>query len=293
MQSLLKIYANLLVVVASIMFAGFAMAQSAPTMSEIYATAQAGKLDEAQVMVQQVLVSHPNSAKAFFVQAELYSRQGKLDRARESLSTAEKYAPGLPFVKADALKALRTQLAAKPGPKATTALSTNFATPQPQTSTSWLMPLLLLGGVIAAALFFFRKRKVESCAQQPAYAQQNGLSGSQSFGSGGGVMQPAYPQPGYQSNYSQQNTEPGLGSRIASGVATGLAVGAGVMAVQAIGRNLMGEQSRSPAQSDALSNNKFEPIPTNSDMGGANFGMSDTTWDDGGAGIGSGGEWEN
>lgn len=292
MQWFSKFFAKLLVV-ASMTFAVFAIAESGPSMSEIYAKAQAGKLDEAQVMVQQVLISHPNSAKAFFVQAELYSRQGKLDRARESLSTAEKFAPGLPFVKPEALQALRTQLAAKPAPKSTSGLPTNFAAPQAQSSTSWLIPLVLTSGVIAAAFLFFRRRKVESCAQQSAYVQQSGLSGPQVFGSGGGVMQPAYPQQGYQPSYPQQNTEPGLGSRIAGGVATGLAVGAGVMAAQAIGRNLMGDQSRSSVQSESLGNNKFEATPTNTDMGGANFGMNDTTWDDGGADIGSGGEWEN
>lgn len=291
MQSIFKVYAKLLVL-ASIMFAGLVMAQTAPSMNEIYAKAQAGKLDEAQVMVQQVLISHPSSAKAFFVQAELYSRQGKLDRARESLSTAEKYAPGLPFVKPEALQTLRAQLAAKPGLKSTSGLSSNFTSQQTQTSASWLVPLLLTGGVIAAAFFFFRRRKVESCAQQSAYVQQNGLNGPQMFGSGGGVMQPAYPQPGYQPSYPQQNTEPGLGSRIAGGVATGLAVGAGVMAVQAIGRNFMGDQSRSAALSESSSNSKPDLTPINADMGGTNFGMSDTTWDDG-AGIGSSGDWDN
>ncbi|MBK1683875.1 MULTISPECIES: tetratricopeptide repeat protein [Rhodoferax] len=292
MLSIFKIYTKLVIVV-SIMFAGLAMAQTGPSMSEIYAKAQAGKLDEAQVMVQQVLISHPSSAKAFFVQAELYSRQGQLDRARESLATAEKYAPGLPFIKPEALRTLRAQLAAKPPLKSTSSLPTNFKAQQTQTPAAWLMPLLLTGGVIAAAFFFFRRRKVNTCTQQSALIQQSGLSGPQMFGSGGGVMQPAYPQPGYQPGYPQPHSEPGLGSRIAGGVATGLAVGAGVMAAQAIGRNLMGDQSRSSVQSDSLSDNKFEPIPTNSDMGGTNFGMNDTTWDDGGAGIGSGGEWEN
>jgi Flp pilus assembly protein TadD len=50
-------------------------------------------------MMQQVLVAHPNSAKAHFVQAELSARQGNLARAQEELTTAEKLAPGLPFAK--------------------------------------------------------------------------------------------------------------------------------------------------------------------------------------------------
>ena len=63
-------------VVAAFLSFGFAMAQSEPTMNEIYATAKAGKLDEAQKMITHVLVTHPNSAKAHFIQSELSARQG-------------------------------------------------------------------------------------------------------------------------------------------------------------------------------------------------------------------------
>jgi len=73
-----------LVLVASLWGTGFAMAQAEPSMNQIYATAQAGKLDAAQLMVQQVLIAHPRSAKAFFVQAELYARQGKLANALDT-----------------------------------------------------------------------------------------------------------------------------------------------------------------------------------------------------------------
>ena len=94
--------------------------------------------------------------------------------------------------------------------------------------------------MIVGAYFFFRRRNPEPCTQQPSYGNQNGLSGPQSFGNGSGVIQPAYPQPGYPRGYPQQ-AGTGLGGRIMGGVATGLAVGAGVMAAEAIGRNLMGK----------------------------------------------------
>jgi hypothetical protein len=282
-----------LLLLASLMATGFAMAQAEPSMSQIYATAQTGKLDEAQVMVQQVLISHPKSAKAFFVQAELYARQGKPDRARESLSMAEKYAPGLPFAKPEAVQALRSQLAAKPH---TTSLAnpavTHAATQaSPQSSTSWVLPLLLAGGVIVAGYFIFRRRSPQAQAQQPDYVNQNGLNGPQTFGMGGPV-QPAYPQPGYPQAYPQQ-AGTGLGGRIMGGVATGLAVGAGVMAAEAIGRNLMGGHNSTAPEANPLNNN-FEPLPTNTDMGGANFGINDTSWDDGG-GMDAGGssDWDN
>jgi len=297
-NSVFTFLAKLLIVV-SLMTSGFVMAQAEPSMSQIYTTAQAGKLDEAQVMVQQVLVLHPNSGKAFFVQAELYARQGKLDRARDSLSTAERLSPGLPFAKAGAVQELRSQLAAKSMSKPMASPVASYAAPQAptQSSGSWALPLLLAGGVITGAYFFFRRRNPEPFAQQPVYTNQNALGGTQSFGTGGGAMQPAYPQPGYPQGYPQQPGT-GLGGRIMGGVATGLAVGAGVMAAEAIGRNLMGGHTSSSPQSDMFNNSNnssnLAPIPTNTDMGGANFGMSDTSWDDGGSSdAGGGNDWDN
>ncbi len=295
-NSVFKFLAKLLVV-ASLMATGFVMAQAEPTMGQIYATAQAGKLDEAQVMVQQVLVLHPKSGKAFFVQAELYARQGKLDRARDSLSTAERMSPGLPFANAGSVQALRSQLAAKSVPKPLASPPVSYMAPQAptQSSGSWALPLLLTGGVIVGAYLLFRRRNPEPYAQQPVYANQNALGSAQSFGSGGGAMQPAYPQPGYPQGYPQQ-AGTGLGGRIMGGVATGLAVGAGVMAAEAIGRNLMGGHNNSSPQSDMFSNNNgnYESSPTNTDMGGANFGISDTSWDDGGSSdAGGGNDWDN
>lgn len=286
MKSLFKRVTQLLVI-ASLMIAGFALAQAEPSMSQIYSTAQAGKLDEAQVMVQQVLISHPKSAKAYFVQAELYSRQGKLGHARESLATAEKYAPGLPFANPEAVQALRAQLSEGPMSKPISDSAGSYAASSTPTSssTSWLLPLLLTGGVMVAGYFFFRRRNPEPYVQQPAYANQNGLIGPQTFGTGSGVMQPAYPQPGYPSQAGA-----GLGGRIMGGVATGLAVGAGVTAAEAIGRNLMGDHHNASPQSG----NNFEPISTNTDMGGTNFGISDTSWDDGGGtDVGGGSDWDN
>lgn len=278
-------------VVFTVLLAGNAMAQSEPSMAQIYAAAQAGKLDEAQVMVQQVLVSHPKSAKAHFIRAELYARQGQLGQARESLATAESIAPGLPFAKPEAVQALRTQLAARPTSPVTVAHTAPAA--QAPATSSWLLPLTLAGGVIFAGYLFFRRRAVPAYEPAMAYPAGNGLSGPQTFGAGVGTVPAGYPQ-GYPQSYPQQ-AGPGLGSRIAGGVATGLAVGAGVMAAEAIGRNLMGHQGNSNAQADAF-NPGYEPLAgnVNTDMGGNNFGISDTSWDDGGsADAGGGGDWDN
>jgi hypothetical protein len=265
---------------------GLAMAQPEPTMGQIYSTAQAGKLDEAQVMVQQVLLAHPKSAKAYYVQAELYARQGKLDSARAALSSAEQLSPGLAFAKPESLGALRAQLAGRSAVH-TRAVAPGAYPVQRQNTTSsasWALPVLLTVGVMLAGYFIFRRRDPSGGAPQPAYANPNGLNGPQSPYSPGG-----YPQPGYV-----QPTGSGLGGRIMGGVATGLAVGAGVMAAEAIGRNLMGgHNSPSLGSQDAYANDSYQP--SNTDMGGADFGIRDAgSWDDGGSvDMGGSSDWDN
>ena len=287
-------------VVASVLSlgVGLAMAQSEPTMAEIYSTAQSGKLDQAQVMVQQVLVAHPNSAKAHFEQSELYARQGNLGRAREALASAEKLAPGLPFAKPEAVQALRAQLAAKPANAvvpATTGAPVQYAgsTSGAGGSSSWLLPVLLAGGVIVAGYFIFRRKAQPQVFEQPAY--NSGLNGPQTFGNGAVAVQPGYGPYGPGGGVYGQPQGSGLGGRIMGGVATGLAVGAGVMAAEAIGRNLMGGHDNAPRASDSFGSQDFQSAPVNTDMGGQNFGINDSSWDDGSSADmgGGGGDWDN
>ncbi len=277
---------------------GFAMAQSEPGIKEVYATAQAGKLEEAQVMIQQVLVTHPKSATAHFVQSELYARQGNLPRAREALAQAETLKPGLPFAKPEAVQALRAQLAARSSPSnPQRSVARERAPAEPASSSSWALPLLLAGGVILLGYFMFRRRAPAAIEQQPVYAAPNGMAGPQTFGMGGGTaMQPAYGQPGYGQPAYGQAPGTGMGGRIMGGVATGLAVGAGVMAAQAIGRNLMGHDNQNPSGLDNAVHNTDPGFDRNADMGGQNFGLNDTSsWDDGGSvdAGGGGGDWDN
>lgn len=261
---------------------GVATAQSEPTMDQIYSTAKAGRLDDAQVMLQQVLLSHPKSAKAFYVQSELYARQGNLERARASLEKAEQIAPGLPFAKPESVQELRNQLNARAVNKPAPAVQYSSQVPQ-HSSGSWLLPLLLAGGVIFAGYLLFRRRTPDTNGAVP------NIGNPQPYGNGG--MPSGFPQPGYPPGYAQQ---PSLGGRIAGGVATGLAVGAGVLAAEAIGRSLMGDHNSASAQN--LGSSNYEPLAGNSDMGGNDFGINDTSsWDDAGGGDfgGGGGDWDN
>jgi uncharacterized protein len=293
---------------AAFMGSGVAFAQTEPTLSEIYATAQAGKLDQAQTMIQQVLISHPNSAKAHFVQAELFARQGKGPLAREALKTAESLAPGLPFAKTEAVQNLRNQIAVeRPAQASDSAVKANATAPTSvPASLSWELPLMLLVGVMGAAYFIFRKKppvavQAATPASFPAAPtaigsglNTNNLNGTQTFGnSPNPATAPGYPQPNYgQPGYVQQPAGSGLGGRVMGGLATGLAVGAGLMAAQAIGKTLTGEHEAGNRSAGNLDNAQ-SPMSGNSDMGGADFGVSDSgSWDDG-AGVSDSGSWDN
>lgn len=295
--------------VGALLGSSLAYAQSEPTLSQIYQTAQSGQLEQAQIMMQQVLVAHPGSGKAHFVQAELFARQGKLTQARESLALAEKLTPGLPFAKPESVQALRSQLTAKASVAPLSgsaqhrgnASATNPATPE--SSFPWGLGLALGGGAIALVIFLSRRKATPAYDTPPAYAgqaaMQGGLNGPQGFGmantvgNGGGVLQAPYGQPAYgQPSYGQPQGS-GLGGRIMGGVATGLAVGAGVMAAQAIGRSLSGHHEEGARASDSLANSDLQSVDRNPDMGGQNFGVNDAdSWDDGG-GANVGGDWEN
>jgi hypothetical protein len=281
--------------VSALLAFGLAMAQSEPTLGQIYEAAQGGRMEQAQTMMQQVLVAHPGSSKAHFVQAELFARQGKLGLARESLATAEKLAPGLPSIKPEALQSLRTQLAAKASPPVAnsavqhrpTAVAQDAA---PASSFPWGLALALGGGAIGLAIYLTRKKPAPVYEQQPQpYTNQgaSGLSGPQGFGAANTVGAPAMQQP-----YGQPAGS-GLGGKIMGGVATGLAVGAGMMAAQAIGRTLTGNHDQGARPADAAANNDFQSANSNPDMGGENFGVNDAaSWDDAGGDAG-GGDWDN
>ncbi len=283
--------------------AGFgAMAQAEPTLKQIYDAAQAGRLEQAQTMIQQVLVLHPKSAKAHFVQAELAARQGQIGRAREALAEAEKLAPGLPFAKPEAVQSLRAALVAqpatavKPGAMAPAPQAAPFAVstaPAPASSSQMGIGLALGGAAIALAIYLVRRKPAPASVQKAGYGSPapagSGLSGPQTFGAGPAAApygQPPYgPAPGS-----------GLGGKVVGGLATGLAVGAGVVAAQAIGKNLMGDRDEhTPHRADASGLNEGA-FARNADMGGENFGIRDAGgWDDGASLASSddgGGDWD-
>lgn len=255
--------------------AGLALLQQAAfaadvAVHDVYEAADAGHLREAQAMMQQVLRDHPNSAKAHFVEAELLSKQGQLAAARTELATAERLEPGLSFAKPAAVETLKARLSGQ---------SNRGAEPNARTTTlPW--GLLMLGVILIAVVVMFVRSLRQRVALQNALPYNPSAPGYGGYG------------PNYGPGYGSPNYGPmsggGMGSGILGGLATGAAVGAGMVAGEALAHRLMDGSNSDrvvPAPDDQV------PQNWNDDLGGNDFGMTDSSsWDDGGAGLG-GDDW--
>lgn len=253
-----------------------------PTMNQIYDAAAAGHLDQAQKMISQVLADHPNSAKAHYVQAELYAKEGKPSMARTELGTAERLNPGLTSFSPRSVQELKAQLGI--GGNTRTMNGQNVAVPAHSAPHFPWGTLLILAVVAGVLIMLFRRRR-------PPYSQFP-AAGPGPAGTGPGGAPAGYgPGPGYGPGYGQPMGG-GMGSGIAGGLASGLAVGAGVVAGEELAHHFLDGGQRAagggvipPAEASEGSTN------SNSDMGGADFGANDSgSWDDGGGGMGGGGD---
>lgn len=297
-----------------------------PTVQEVYAAASVGKYAEAQGMLDQVISAHPKSGTAYFVQAELQAKQGQFESARASLAKAEQLTPGLPKVKPEAVSKLRTLLTEGSKTYTQPARNTNsngygsggYAR-EPESKGFSFGGILIIGlglaGFIWLATRFMQRRQQQqgmnapynpagyNPGAQPGYAPgsapQQGVN-QPSWGQQGYPQQQGYGQPGYP-----QQQQPGMGSRIMGGLATGAAVGAGFVAAEAIARQFTGNHNEANAASHDQPRNDIvyddpasrDELLRRDDMGGNDFGVSGG-WDDGGAGGGGGdggggnGDWD-
>ena len=112
-----------------------------PTSQQIYQAVIAGHLDQAQRMITDVLANHPQSAKAHWIQAEIFAKEGKTNLARSEVLDAERLNPGLTKFSAKAVRDLKTQLGL-----ATTGPNLNDQKRYPETR----IPLASRGGGLIA-----------------------------------------------------------------------------------------------------------------------------------------------
>jgi hypothetical protein len=87
------------------------LADQAPTIEQIYSEASAGNLAEAERMIETVLKDHPNSPKAHYFAAQIYSKARKLERASPELAVSANLDPGLSFATPRATQKLNMELA--------------------------------------------------------------------------------------------------------------------------------------------------------------------------------------
>jgi hypothetical protein len=251
-------------------------AAEVPSVQAVYQAANAGRLDAAHSMIEQVIQAHPDSAKAHFVDAEILARQGAMGNAEGEFAQAEKLAPGLDFAHPEAVQALRAKLAAfHAQPARQTAADAGLMSglaPDAAKPFPWSQLLL---GIAAVVGVFLLIRAIRPKAVAPA----NGMPAP-----GTGWSPAATPSmPGYGGAAPMTPTamapaSGGLGASLASGLATGAAVGAGVVAGEALMHHFMdGGQSGNAAVPVVPS----APTQPAYDMGGADFGVNDSgTWDD-------------
>ncbi len=257
---------------------GYALADNSPSIDQVYQAANSGHLGDAQSMMEKVLKDHPNSAKAHFVEAELFARQGQLANAQNELNIAQKLQPDLSFAKPAAVQNLRNQISASHG--AGQASSGNYQAPSGN-GFPWGMLLLGLGS-IAVIVLIMRAMNSRNPSTFPSNYQP-GMSNGAPMQPYGGGMAP------------MGSAGSGMGSGIMGGLATGAAVGVGMVAGEALAHHFMDGGRADPGSASQVADTWGGS--SNSDMGGSDFGLADnSTWNDNsnladsGSDIG-GGDW--
>ena len=244
-----------------------------PTVHQIYEAAEAGHLDQAQQMMDQVLRDHPKSAKAHYVQAERYAKEGKTALARAELGQAEELDPGLPHENLRSVQALKAQLGM--GVRTTQSPQvTGIGTAPAPAHFPWGTALIVIL-VVGLVWMMFRRRPTYS--QYPAGGSPVMGGGPGTYGGPAGYGGGAAPMGG------------GIGSGIAGGLASGLAVGAGVVAGEELAHHFLDGSTREGTVLPPAGENDRQQSGNN-DMGGSDFGVNDSgSWDDSGGGGGGGG----
>ncbi len=259
---MLKQFFRLMVIGVSLLLMQQVALAADVTVHQVYEAAKSGHMSEALAMMDQVLRDHPNSGQAHFIEAELLARTGKLDQARQELAIAKQLSPTLQFAKPSAVQALQAQLYnSQPG----------RMNGQHSDGLPWGL-MIMFGLLILSAILFVRSLRQRAAMQaQPS-----------AFGNVPPAYGPNY-GPGYGPGYGQGG---GMGSGILGGLATGAALGAGMVAGEALADRLIDGHD---AGHGHTADNNFN-TDVNHDMGGSDFGLSDSSWDSGSGGSDFGGD---
>lgn len=230
------------------LLAGVAQAQTA-SPQQIQALIAAGQPQAALNDLAPILQAHPNSGKAWYLDAEAQDALGNEPAARTALATAQQDAPGLPFAKPAELAALQAHLAQN-------SSKGGFS----------MITMIILGLVVLYVVFrLFRRR--------PAYYPQR-------YGDA--------PPPGYGPGYGQPGYGPPAGGGLGSSLLGGLAAGAGFAAGERIIDDMTGRDqgpvdsawgaAPTPDRDDGLSGSSDWDSGSSSDSGGGSDSGSGSDW---------------
>jgi hypothetical protein len=281
-----KRFAAPLVLVVALAGAGPVLAEDY-TPHQIFEMANSGHVEQALQAMNEVLKNHPDKAEAHYVDAELQARVGNYARGREELETALKLNPSGSFAKPEALAALQRQLArggASRGPVG--SYPAPVVREERRSGSFWPFALLIFAGIAIVWALMSRRRP-------PQYYPPAGgpIGGGYGPGPVGGGYGPAgYGPPPMGGG--------GMGSGIVGGLASGLAIGAGVAA----GEELVHHFTDRDGNRVAAPPDYVPPPDDNANMGGNDFGVSDSnSWggdsggsfggDSGGGGGGGDDSW--
>ena len=229
-----------------------------PSVAQVTQAVQAGRLDQAQSMMQEVLVAHPQSAEAQYLEARILARQGNWAGAAAALQKSEQLAPGMPFVKPQVLTSFKKSVQGH----------VNKPVGKISKESRWGTVLAFFLGLVAlialiSMLLRRRQRANMIYRGQPSGPFGGGMNGY-------GPMNPG----GAMGGMPQQGG--GLGSSLASGIATGVGVGAGLAAGQALAGSLFGHGNESDNTASDNNNNDLgltddswgnDPLASNDDFG--------------------------
>lgn len=260
-----------------------------PSLHQVYQAAEAGRLNEAQNMMQEVLQAHPNSGKAHYVEAELLVKQGQLGKAESELNAAERLAPGLPFAQPQAVQNLKNLLGKGQATRESQPLHA-LPTAERAATPGFPWSLLLVGAALIAFIFwavgFMRQRNATA-------TNGNYIPRDNHFGTGNPAMPHDMPPPVYApgspGTAAAPAQGPGIGSRIMGGLASGAAVGAGVVAGEALMHHFMDGDKEKKGNNGLFDLGPADGDSYADDLGGNDFGIADGgSWDDG---PDSGSDW--
>lgn len=241
------------------------------TIHEVDVAAEQGRFADAHAMMDKVLQDNPNSAKAHYVEAQLYGKEGRFADAQTELNIAERIDPNLKFAKPGKVEELQRYISSsRGGMQRAQPIQRPYQQPSSGTG-SWVWVVLIIGAI----LLFMMVRAM----MRPSAVITNG---GYPAGYGGGM--PSYGPGGVV------NQGGGMGSGILGGLATGAAVGAGIVA----GEELMHHFTDRDRDDEYRRGSRQDDSGTRQDdMGGNDFGVSDSSsWDSGGdSGGGGGDDW--